>query len=588
MGECGKMLVSEINNRADGLAFAGKAKMIRALTKPERPVALTGDLYEQLSSIVSVFDNLHTSLNRLRVQKDNDNAQKLLQELQKNFGIREIFETKAEGLTLAGDAKNILVSTHGYNSLRLREQNPKNGKIENTLFFHNGKYVKTNVSSEVPTSIEYFRNKEIDNPARFRLGVREKFDEVDFSLLKLRRAMLSPEIQAEVKKADPEKIRAEVIKTLVVKTPEPQAQSPKPKLKSYYQKMLEEQRAKRALKPYTTQFNGVVVMEKREEKTLIDVMREQAAAKKNSKPALEESKPAQEIVSEPLTAPVQKRRGRPPKNKNAEPPAESHKVRFLTPQSAKGILKKEDFAFVSELRDSYGEIFKNLHSIKNNVTRTKIKNSYGDTLEKGSAGSRALNFIGIGPDAENLSINMFSYQAKPHLILTDASGKLYIINPRGQVMKTPPLVMSRTAAVNVGSSNRVRYYTQEELKQINFSEKFAPLKEELKHYNDFILKKIELLKNKKGRRAKSGDSLDAEKVMVKQNAKTAAVAQNEIIASLQKTLNDFQNEFTKQLEAVSAEIESFTQKRLTQLQQEAANTIDALKQKLSAIMKPTD
>ena len=507
MGECEKMLVSEINNRAEGLAFTGKAKMIRTLTKPERPVTLTGDLYEQLSSIVSVFENLHTSLNRLRVQKDNDSAQKLLQELQKNFGIRELFETKAEGLTLAGDAKNILVSTHGYNSLRLREQNPKNGKIENTLFFHNGKYVKTNVSSEVPTSIEYFRNKEIDNPAKFRLGVKEKFDEVDFSLLKLRRAMLSPEIQAEVKKADPEKVRAEVIKNLVVKTPEPQAQSPKPKLKSYYQKMLEEQsmtqkleeqRAKRALKPYTTQFNGVVVLEKREEKSLIDVMREQAAAKKNSQPALEESKPAQEVVSEPLTAPVQKRRGRPPKNRNAEPPAGNHKVRFLTPQSAKGILKKEDFAFVSELRDSYGEIFKNLHSIKNNVTRTKIKNGYGDTLAKGSAGSRALNFIGIGSDAENLSINMFSYQAKPHLILTDTGGKLYIINPRGQVMKNPPLVMSR-AAVSAGSSNKVEYYTHEEIGSLDLPRKFALLKVELARYNEYILSKISALNARKER-----------------------------------------------------------------------------------------
>lgn len=506
------MLVSEINNRVEGITFTGKAKIIRNLTKPEMPVTLSGELYEQLSSIVGVFNKLHTSLNSLHSQKENINAQRIFENLKTKFGIKEIFDTPSEGLTLAGREKEVMISTHGYNSLRLRERNSKTGKIGNTLFFHNGKYVKSNVSNEIPTEIEYFRNKEISNPAQFRLNVRERFDEVDFSLLQLRKAIAAPEIQEEIRKVDPERLKAEVAKSFIIKNSAPQPQTPKAQLKSYYQKMLEEQaktkqkleqqRAQRALKPYETQFNGVVTMEKRE-KPLIEVIRDKVVQKKNTlTPVVQEKKgtfPAEKNLSaaEPQSTPVQKRRGRPPKNAQ---PIDRPKRRFLFPQSSKGCLSAEDLTFVNGLQDSYNEIVNNLHSIKNNITRSKIRNSYGDLLAKGTAGSKGLNFIGIGSDAENFSINIFSYQGKPHLILTAGAENpvSYIINPKGQVMKNPPLVMNRSAN-NAGASNKVEYYTREEISSLDLPRRFMPLKEELERYNEYILSKISALNARKER-----------------------------------------------------------------------------------------
>lgn len=485
------MQVLEVNNKykfSNGIAFGAKFPNFKAAKTPDAIVSLNGDLLSQLTSIVGAFENIHSGLRALHIQKENPSAQKFFNEITSELGIKEVLESKSEGISFVKGVKNVFISTQGRNSLHIKEVDAKTGNVEKSLFFYDGKLVKPNVKNEYSNILEYAHYEDID-VEKFEEDVQSKFDYVDFSLLKVRKRLLNPEVQAEVNKIDPFTIKAQVNKSFIVNQEEVKPPTPKKELKSYYQRMLEQQRAQRAVKEYkpkvTVMQSGVKATEIKEKR----VVKTTDTFKKQEKKDL------------PVIETVSKRRGRPRKDVNLSENKEVKLTRRnLFPQSKKGLLEGENLSMVSELRDTYNEIYERIHSVGNSITRSKIKNSYGAPLNKGVAGSRVLEFEGIGPDSETFSINVFNYQGKPHLVLnkksSDGQVETFFINPKGQVMKKPPLVMDRK---NIGpnSSNKVDYYTQDELDEISLERKFEPLREQLKLYKEHINSKIEALNNKK-------------------------------------------------------------------------------------------
>ena len=155
----------------------------------------------------------------------------------------------------------------------------------------------------------------------------------------------------------------------------------------------------------------------------------------------------------------------------------------------RGFLTNEQKIITEGIVTQFNSAHEKLLGIKNMMVRSKIKNGYGDKLEKGVAGSKELRFIGIGADNSNVSVNMLNYQTQKNLIVKmqalDGSEKYFVVNPKGEVIKTPPLTLMFGRQTNQ-AENVVEYYTQAELDAFDVHEFLTPVLSELKKYNAHI------------------------------------------------------------------------------------------------------
>ncbi len=195
------MYVSEINNNAKYMNFAARVPKAEKVAKVgEAVLYLPGEMSSQVVTISRVVEKLHGALRKLEVQKNNSAAQGFLEDLRANHGLREVFETRAEGLVLGlGNDKNLIVSSHGYNSLRLREQNARTGEVENSIWIRDKKVVKNDARQEIPEHFDYLKTSDIKSGG-FIDDLQEKLNVADFSLLKVRRELFKPEVQLEISK----------------------------------------------------------------------------------------------------------------------------------------------------------------------------------------------------------------------------------------------------------------------------------------------------------------------------------------------------------------------------------------------------
>ena len=174
----------------------------------------------------------------------------------------------------------------------------------------------------------------------------------------------------------------------------------------------------------------------------------------------------------------------------------------------RGILTLEQKIITDGIIAQFNSAHEKLLGIKSMMVRSKIKNGYGDKLEKGFAGSKELRFVGIGRDDTNVSVNMLNYQYQRHLIVkmqsADGEEKYFVTNPKGEVFKTPPLTLIFGRQPN-NAENLVEFYTQPELEAFDMHEFLTPLYAELRKYNEHIDKSIDLLEARRVRYSTEDD-----------------------------------------------------------------------------------
>lgn len=163
---------------------------------------------------------------------------------------------------------------------------------------------------------------------------------------------------------------------------------------------------------------------------------------------------------------------------------------------SRGKVTPEQKTVVEGIVSLFTSAHEKILGVKNMALRSKLKNGYGEVLEKGVAGSKELRFVGIGADGANVSVNMLNYQYEKNLIVKmttkDGAEKYFIVNPMGEVIKEPPLMLKFGKQKN-NADNVVEYYSQADLETFNMQEFLLPLYTELKKYNKYIDSGIEAM-----------------------------------------------------------------------------------------------
>ena len=159
-------------------------------------------------------------------------------------------------------------------------------------------------------------------------------------------------------------------------------------------------------------------------------------------------------------------------------------VSFQNAKAEKGVLDEYILGLVNKI----GELFEAAHSLtkiaaKSCLTVTKIKNGYPNK-KIGIPGSRIFEFIKIGPNGEDISINYrIDHKIKKAIIIID--DKQYIINPNGQIAKNPS--MRFIGNKNIREKGEVvQYYTQDEIDKLNIENQLYSLRAELEKYISYI------------------------------------------------------------------------------------------------------
>jgi len=155
---------------------------------------------------------------------------------------------------------------------------------------------------------------------------------------------------------------------------------------------------------------------------------------------------------------------------------------------SKGFLNEFDLQRVNEVKDLFELAHSSIKSTaKSSNTRNVIKNGY-PKLKKGVAGSRILEFSNIGECGEDISINMRVDHGKTKKAIIIIDGEQYVISPNGAIEKNPSMRFIRETSVRQ-KGGKVEYYTQKEIDNLKIDSHINALKNELKKYVDYILKR---------------------------------------------------------------------------------------------------
>lgn len=611
------MYVSEIkNNYSPNISFAAKSfGIIKHVRSKEAVVQLTGDIPSRVVAMVGSVEKLHRSLKKLEVQKANPQAQNCLEVLRTVHGYRGILETPADGVVLAGnEGKNWIVSSHGVNALRMREQNAQTGEIESSIFIHDKKVAKTDTKHEIPKNIEDLRHEDVGY--QFGTEFQTKLDDADYALVRVRRALSAPEFQAEIAKVEPAQILPVNIKPKkaveVVEKPEPappvsiEKSAPAPSAPVEKPEPLAP-----VEKPEVVSPKPVVRPVKRamDEKRIALVNSLLSGSKKTPDAAVEV---AEEVV---VTAPV-KRRGRPKgsvnKPKVAKPvqkqpatqtemvekqvtPTPPQKVKkpvqaVKKPVAPSNKLSDEEKSLIDEVKSEFKRVYATLSSkgLSKN-TRSVVKNGYGEKLLKNKTSSRILNFVGIGQDGSNVGINVFEVKDGDflHLRLTDKNNKVknVIVDPQGRVTR-------RSIVANIKESEEKNSaYTRQELDELELVPVLKRLKGELGEYNTYVEARLEKAEKRKNIR-EEGIRRNAENPQTApkrgRKPKKAEVNQNlnpqQLMKFIQEQVNQVRIELDKNLRLMMAEITTATSQSFRTFSETATNKLNELQANLAKLV----
>lgn len=157
----------------------------------------------------------------------------------------------------------------------------------------------------------------------------------------------------------------------------------------------------------------------------------------------------------------------------------------LTP---KAVLNEKDATQVSEIRTLFNEIHALLDSIKNQVTKSKIKYGY-ENIRKDGKRPKEFEFTNIEGSRQNFSINtVIDRNSQKYLVIrigNDVDKQVnYIIDSENHVLKE----MNLSRVLKIG--DQTIYYSQEELNFPSVSSNLSILKSELEKYKAYLQKQI--------------------------------------------------------------------------------------------------
>ena len=152
--------------------------------------------------------------------------------------------------------------------------------------------------------------------------------------------------------------------------------------------------------------------------------------------------------------------------------------------NSKGILDDYTMSIISDIK----ELFFKAHSAakehsKSCRTTTEIKNSYPNR-KTGISGSKIIEFTNIGPNGEDISINL-RIDHKMQKTIVIAGDKTYVINPKGQIEKNPSMKFMRGENIRK-KGDVVQYYSQDEINSLDINNHLYALKQELQKYLNYI------------------------------------------------------------------------------------------------------
>lgn len=499
------MLVREVqNNNYNSFTFG--AKMPKGKFKTDSSFfTVRGEMSRQLTSIVSAFNDMFGSLKRLELQKTDDDAQRVLLELSEKFGIKKIHETVGDGIVFAKGQKDLRVSTHGVDSVRLCDIDSKTGEVKESLFIQGKKYVKTDTRDTIYKPLQYWRNDEF-NVSKFENELQGRFDEVDFDILKVRREMAEPKINKIIQQVTGTEIQAQVNKATIAKPIIVEVEQPKPKKKllSAYEKLLL-QRAEQSVKKEPK----VVPLSKS------DVVSNGAKS--------------DVVKQESVVQPVVKKRGRPKKVQPVEQKLEVLKIKdvkplktnFVTeplvslekvvkhsgrvnPKEFAGFLSQEQKVKVDELFAAFNELNKRIANVPSRPTATRIKRDYPN-LEIAHTGRNNLILTHVSDEYPKVEMNVFKWEGhKEDFLVLFAHkndgfiNKIAINLEDGSVLKKLSNKLthekSEVGRKGVGVSE---YFTQEELKNFDTKDLIEPMTFAIKKFSDYVVERVALINDNK-------------------------------------------------------------------------------------------
>ncbi len=161
---------------------------------------------------------------------------------------------------------------------------------------------------------------------------------------------------------------------------------------------------------------------------------------------------------------------------------------FIEKFTPKGILSDSNIKTTEEIKSLFREIQTYIFSIKNPVTRTKIKNGYSK-LTTGIRGSKQMDFESIGALKEDYSVNLINGRnGQEHLIIKiqekNKDPQYLFIRPNGEVLKET--IFSHVLKVG----DKTTYYSQKELDSPLLPLQLETLKNELIKYKQYLQDKI--------------------------------------------------------------------------------------------------
>lgn len=548
-----KMFVSEIRDYSNSVAFCS----LKGFKPKEEDIfRLNRQIGEQVQSAAGAFKNLYYSLRKLMIQENNNTAQELFGQIKSKHNIKNVAETISEGITFSSEKTNFVLSTHGANTFRLREQNPVSGEIEKSYFFKDAILIKTDTKDIVPETLEPMGHNDI-NRDDFYKEFTPKLDEVDFALVKLRRDIASPEIQTEIKKVDPAVTQALVRKHFILEgnapvlqtapKPAPATEKPKKKLLSYYEKLLMEQRAQNAVKPSKP--------------------KEKKAPAVKAKPPVKKAEPPKTVSVEPvITTP--KRKGRKPKTITEQPQVVKESKRRGRPSKHVQTGPAGSLADNQPIIDS---IFANYSYYKKEFVnlgvprRKKVHEAAGFETKRGNP---AIIMRNSGDEHESLHVSFPTFNNQKGL-------KIQVLDENDDVKKVFYIIDDKMVKFNVDegihsrqhNDRKMLFYSQAEIDNSDVG-KYLNLVDKRMQTG---VQKLDEAKNATTSRFFNSRMDDSKKMFVSQ---------------LQTNLNKFQTELADRLKNSSVDISRAAQQGLADIQKSTTEALEALKQKLIEMIKP--
>ena len=527
------MLVREVQNNS---SFTFGAKFPKGKLKTDDSFfSLHGEMSRQLSSIVNSFNDMFSSLKKLEFQKTDDGAQLALMSLTDKYGIKKVHDTVAEGITFSKGQFDLRVSTHGADSIRFCDVDPKTNEIQESLFIHNKRYVKTDTRDDIYKPLQYWRNDEF-NATKFERELQSRFDEVDFDILKVRREMAKPEIATFLKMAEGSEIQAQINKAIFVKpiVVETEQAKPKKKLLSAYEKLLR-QRAEQAVKPHTPSIDFYMErppipddIEIRSKELYLPPVIDKKVSKRGRKP-----KKVETVSTQPKL--------------NAEKAEEVVKVRKgrVSVKAKAGYLEPQKMDKVDELVENFERVNTLFKSIKNLQTAGRFKKDYPNLIVPKIQGRYNLILTNVSEKYPQVEMNVFKDSLKNerylYMLATDTDGvqnKVAIYLEDGSVLKKMTPKIAREKVAGNGRGNTVtEYFTQDELNNFDTSDLIEPMTEAVKKYADYIAYRVDALNNKSYRVPNKKGKVQAEDAQIIRDISSLFVAIREKILGVKAIQN---------------------------------------------------